>query len=492
MFVDAPILNTCDIIDLPGFGTGTESDDNITFKTTQRADIIIYLSQANGFMRIEDITYLKRNISELPIWESRGKNALKPLANLFVVASQAHAVDSGNAENLGGILEAGCTRLLAALSPSYWDNRKRASGYIDDKYGKNELFSRFFAYTTDIPHLCERFNSSLKTVLEILPLVINDRAKRFVAEYVKSRKPNLQAELEKYELVIAERDKYAMLLAEIDKNEWTRVHDNSKRKQDVRLEISSLRDKSILEFGNYCSEQINTDAIVSLIKTRKIKNKKEEIECFGSSLQTMLQEKCETILAQNSESLSEKIKYYISDFSASIDKSFEKSDVHSDFDVGWAFASALAKFGMIGGLAGYLAGSAAIALGGITFVLGAGGTAAAIVSFLGPYGFAAGLVITAALGILNLFGRGWKKNVAKKLVEAFEKNDIAGKLRNGIYEYWAQTQVAFDRTAEELDNEWSNYVKTLRETVVSYDINEIQRKIASLKSLTLFFDNIPL
>lgn len=89
LFLDAPILKDCSIIDLPGFGTETENDDVITFTTAQAADVIIYLSQATGFMRIEDISFLKGNIFALPVMEKLGKNSLSPLANLFVLASQA-------------------------------------------------------------------------------------------------------------------------------------------------------------------------------------------------------------------------------------------------------------------------------------------------------------------------------------------------------------------------------------------------------------------
>ena len=64
----------CDIVDLPGFGTETDSDDEITLKAAQRTDVLIYLSQANGFMRIEDIEYLKQNVRNLPIWEKKGDN----------------------------------------------------------------------------------------------------------------------------------------------------------------------------------------------------------------------------------------------------------------------------------------------------------------------------------------------------------------------------------------------------------------------------------
>lgn len=93
VFVDAPILLNCDIIDLPGYGTETASDDVITAKTAAHADVLIYLSLASGFLRIEDIEYLKNNVRTLPVLEKKGENGLKPLANLFVVASHADSVD---------------------------------------------------------------------------------------------------------------------------------------------------------------------------------------------------------------------------------------------------------------------------------------------------------------------------------------------------------------------------------------------------------------
>lgn len=75
VFVDAPILLNCDIIDLPGYGTETASDDVITAKTAAHADVLIYLSLASGFLRIEDIEYLKNNVRTLPVLEKKGENA---------------------------------------------------------------------------------------------------------------------------------------------------------------------------------------------------------------------------------------------------------------------------------------------------------------------------------------------------------------------------------------------------------------------------------
>ena len=495
IFLDAPVLKTCDIVDLPGFGTETESDDNITFAAAQKSDVIIYLSQANGFMRIEDITYLKRNINELPVWEDKSSNSLSPLSNLFIVASQAHTVNSGNRTQLTEILDVGCKNLLKTLPNGYWTERENASNheYTDDGYA--ELRARFFAYTTDIPDICKPFNEKLTEILEVLPVIINERTKAFVRNYVASRKPNLIGEIQKYEGIVAERDKYELLLKEIESNELSRVRDNDARKKDVRAEISRLQTESIDEFSSYISSVINVDALVKLMREKGIKNKKDDVELFGSSLQSMLQAECESILKAKSETLSQKTKDYITAFSESIAKPFENNSIDVDFDAGWAFASALSAVGMISGFGTFLASTiyGALLFVGGGFTIGTSIYAGAVTSSIfGPIGIAIGLLIAGGLGLVKLFGGGWEKNVAKKIVASIDENNVSGKFRSGIAKYWEQTGSAFDQAAAKLDEDWSKYVENLRQMINSYDINEIQNKITTLKFLSDFFDNIPL
>ncbi|WP_418702907.1 dynamin family protein [Anaerotignum faecicola] len=498
IFLDAPILKTCDIVDLPGFGTETESDDDITFAATQKSDVIIYLSQANGFMRIEDITYLKRNISELPVWEDKNSNTLSPLSNLFIVASQAHTVNSGNRIQLTEILDVGCKNLLKTLPDGYWAERERASNYEYTNEGYAELRARFFAYTTDILDVCKPFNEKLTEILEALPAIINERTKIFVRSYVVSRKLNLTGELQKYEGIVVERDRYEALLKEIENNELSRVRDNDVRKKSVCTEISCLCKESFDEFSSYISSTINIDALVNLMREKGVKNKKEEVELFGISLQSILQAKCESILKAKSEILAEKTKDYITAFSESIEKPFEDNSINVDFNAGWAFASALSKIGMIGGLGAIISRtiSGIALLSSIGVSLSAGTTVSVAMigntPILGPIGLVCGLALAGGLGVVKLFGGGWEKSVAKKIVAAIEENEVAEKYRASINEYWDQTESAFEQAATNLDKEWSTYVENLRETINSHDINEIQSKIATLKFLSDFFDNIPL
>lgn len=491
IFVDSPILKNCDIVDLPGFGTETESDDLITMKAAQRTDILIYLSQANGFMRIEDITYLKENIRNLPVWEERGKNKLEPLSNLFIVASQAHTVNNGNRRDLLDILSKGCENFSKTLGADYWYDRIYKSGYNVD-FSKTILPKRFFTYTTDIPDLCNNFNRELKAITEAIPKIIEEKAKTIVKNYVKSRKPDLDAEIKHYENIILERDKYMDLLKQIDDNELERNKETIDSRNKILDSIDLFLSESKNEFTKYYSEKINTDAIASLIKQKGLKNKKDDIQLFSSQLQDSLSETCASILKDKSDKLSDETKKYVSKFNEGIGSAFKKSNVDVDFDAGFAFVSALAKLGIVGGLGAYLAGEAAFYLGSAAFVAGLGGDIAIGSAFFGPIGVVVGLAIAAVIGIVKLFGGGWEKNVAKKLVKAFDDNNVIEKYLEEVDRYWNNTKDAFDKAAKKLDEEWDKYVNTLRSTVSDYDIEKINRNILVLKNIESFFKNIPL
>ena len=309
VFVDAPILLNCDIIDLPGYGTETASDDVITAKTAAHADVLIYLSLASGFLRIEDIEYLKNNVRTLPVLEKKGENGLKPLANLFVVASHADSVDNGNEISLANILKSGCERYMSTLSDSYWKSRAEESGY---DYSPAVIQSRFFTYTTDIPALCEKFRNNLEAVLETIPEIVDTECKESVRAYVARKEPNLEAEIQKYEALVEDRQKYVELLKDIQDSDLERTAENDNKKREIKDLIHSLNGESLNECTKYCTSVLTVDEITRRIKSKGIKNKKEDIQQFASQLQDEMQSKCSDLLKERSEQLSVKVKEYVS------------------------------------------------------------------------------------------------------------------------------------------------------------------------------------
>ena len=102
------------------------------------------------------------------------------------------------------------------------------------------------------------------------------------------------------------------------------------------------------------------------------------------------------------------------------------------------------------------------------------------------------MVIAGVIGLVKLFGGGWEKSVAKKIVSSYEENNVIGKYRENIEEYWKNTEKAFNTSAEKLEQDWNTYVETLRNTVNNYDVDEINYNMTTLKNIEVFFENIPL
>ena len=86
-FVDSPILKNVDLVDIPGFAGGRQSDHELAEQGRTLADVLIYLSQANGFMSEEDTLFLKNGIQSVGCPEKRGRNIRAPLSNIYVVAT---------------------------------------------------------------------------------------------------------------------------------------------------------------------------------------------------------------------------------------------------------------------------------------------------------------------------------------------------------------------------------------------------------------------
>ncbi len=209
------------------------------------------------------------------------------------------------------------------------------------------------------------------------------------------------------------------------------------------------------------------------------------------SIQDEIHIKCGKILEEKSRCLTQKTEEYIKQYNNAVKAAFVDFSLEIDFDAGYAFASALAKVGIIGGLGSFMTSFAAFMFGSATFIAGAGGTAAIIAGTLGPIGIAVGIIVAAILGLFRIFGGGWEKKVAKKLINAYEEKQIIERYDEGISKYWKDTKDAFNEAAIELEKEWEKYVRKLKDMVESYDINAIEKSISELENIKVFFENIP-
>ena len=503
LFVDSDILKNCDLLDVPGFTGGVVSDNIAARDAKFKADILVYLSQASGFMGSEDFSYLKDSLKTIGVIENKNNPEVKPLSNIFVVATQAHIIDHGNNKKIKEILDDGCERFSDTLTEKFWKNRSSVSGM---RYSKSDLRARFFSYTTDIASIRKDFEDNLKTIIEQMPELIKNQAIKLVKDICGRADETLEHEVEKYQNIISEREKYVQLLDEIEKNEPSRIARTTDEKTDIMREISKCSNRARKKFTEKYNEILSESHVVNLIDHKGYKSKKEDMQRLSSYINSELEDALNEILTIESKKFSDRVERFISEY----DKRCKVSGVEiqgidmTDFNAKRAFVAGLSGVAVYGGLAFWAStlgnlGAYILVAKGVSLLsaigISVGGTAAAVSTVAaigGPVVLGIAIAVVAALGVFGIFSGGWKKRVAKKLKNAYEEQDALLKYNNCIDEFWEDTEVAFIAATEKMEEEWQTYVNDLREKLNNYNIEELKQCVSQAEKTKDFFGNIPL
>ena len=500
LFIDSPILKNCDILDIPGITAGIDSDNIAASQAKLKADVLIYLSQASGFLQTEDANYLKEALEVLPPLEKTEGTALSPMSNLFVVATHAHHINPRT--DLKKICDSGCDRFTKTLPESFW---KRYSNNSKKLFSEKDLRKRFFTYTTDIEDLREDFEKELKNTIENLPKLLEDKIFNLTKEYAKNESSEMKREIENYEKLINKREDYSKLLEEIKKNEPKRKFSLEENNRNVKNRIFDLDNETKKKFREDFNQILTEENIIKIIDKRGYKNKKADLEELGSYISSEIQD----IYRKNLEKTTEKFKDIMDEYLVETQKTLELANSSSginidlDFDFKSAFIGGLAGAATLGGLAfwastlGNLGAYILVAKGvSVLSALGisiAGGTATAtafVASIGGPItlGIAAALLVGVA--IWGIFSDSWKKKIAKKIIEEFKKH--VAKYDEAITKYWLDTENGFDIAKDKMEEKWQKYINDLEDELYNYDINKLKETLKNAKEVKDFFSNIPL
>lgn len=500
LFIDSPILKNCDILDIPGITAGIDSDNIAASQAKLKADVLVYLSQASGFLQTEDANYLKEALEVLPPLEKIEGTGLSPMSNLFVVATHVHHINPRT--DLKKICDSGCDRFTKTLPESFW---KRYSNNSKKLFSEKDLRKRFFTYTTDIEDLREDFEKELKNTIENLPKLLENKVFNLTKEYAKNESSEMKREIENYEKLINKREDCSKLLEEIKKNEPKRKFSLEENNRNVKNRIFDLDTETKKKFREDFNQMLTEENIIKIIDKRRYKNKKADLEELGSYISSEMQD----IYRKNLEKTTEKFKDTMDEYLVETQKSLELANSSSginidlDFDFKSAFIGGLAGAATLGGLAfwastlGNLGAYILVAKGvSVLSALGisiAGGTATAtafVASIGGPItlGIAAALLVGVA--IWGIFSDSWKKKIAKKIIEEFKKH--VAKYDEAITQYWLDTENGFDIAKDKMEEEWQKYVNNLEDELYNYDINKLKETLKNAKEVKDFFTNIPL
>lgn len=518
LYLKSDILNNCDLMDVPGYGTGDrDADDKMTLEAKQQADVLIYLSLAAAFLRPEDNAYLTEAISSLRPICTADEAFQKPLANLYIVASQAQMVADSSTKgpngrqsgmaSLANILDSGCDRLELSLPDEY------LSMYItkeDEQADAHAILrSRFFYYAKDRKEYNEAFYQDLRQLLEYLPYQLNENLLAFLRQTKDTETSpylyDLTSQVNQYAELLEEHSAFAKKLRNFEKEEPARKQAQQKARSHIRSVISSCSTASSREFLNVYNQVLNEDFIIAVIERKNFKKKKEDMLALSNYISALLDSRMRKILKCQGENLSEEVEKYVNGFNpVNIDGSGKQVNVDMfGFDARRIFASGLAGAATYGGLAFWAStcgnlGAYILIAKGVSVLssigISTGGTAAAVsavASIGGPVVLGVALAVLAAMGIFAVFSGGWKKSLAKNLVKAFAENNVGATYGEVIEKYWQDTQAEFDKAADNMEKEWQSLLKNLRSSLDSCSEDDLRERIAHLNETKSFFENIP-
>ena len=485
VFVESDILNNCDLLDLPGYGTKDREEDDSLLKKVKNVDILVYMSVANGFMRGDDINWLQGELPNLAPIVLNSKQ-LKPLSNLYIVASQAHTVSNGSIDALNIILQKGAERFEQTLSPNYWDNLGQTTTSKDFR-------NRFFTYSTDQESLRLDFEKDLTKLLLKLPEIIKASAINYIKSYANNAKERIEKNLCSFREILSKRDEKKKTLEQIETNEPQRVYENEQEKAKVLEKIKELSQKASVDITKNYNKILTVENIIYIIEQNNWSKKEDDMKSLSAKLSNLLNDSYTSVLKNYSNELCKEIDYFLKNYenSANISSTKEGVEVGVGFNVKASFAGGLTGLVTYGALSLWAAslgnlGAYILVAKGVSLLaamgISVGGTAAAsaaIAAIGGPVVLAIGLAAILASLAYAMFSGGWKKSISKKIVKEYDKENVLASYLSQNTTFWSDTKEAFIQASAKLDKDFEDYIANLKKEVYESDDEEIKAKIAT-------------
>ncbi len=488
VFVDSDILNNCDLLDLPGYGTKDREEDDSLLKKVKNVDILVYMSVANGFMRGDDINWLQGELPNLApiVLNSR---QLKPLSNLYIVASQAHTVSNGSIDVLNTILQKGADRFEQTLSPNYWNN-------LGQTATSNDFRSRFFTYSTDQESLRSGFEKDLRSLLLKLPEIIKVSAVDYIKDYAKDAKINIEKSLQSFREILLEREEKKKKLEKIEANELQRIYENENKKAEIIQKIKEFSQKASVDITNSYNTILTVDNIIQFIEKNGWSKKEEDMKQLSAKLSNLLNDSYTSVLKKYSKELSYEVDVFLQNFenTTKIFTSKDGVEVDSGFNVKASFAGGLAGLVTYGALSVWAAslgnlGAYILIAKGVSVLaamgISVGGTAAAsaaIAAIGGPIVIVIRIATILASLVYVMFSGSWKKAISKKIVNAYDKKNVLANYLTQNTTYWNDTEKAFKHASGKLEKDFEYYIANLKKEVYESDDEDVKAKIALCES----------
>lgn len=480
LYLDSPLLELCDLIDVPGYGTGDRIEDDMqALKSKNIADVVIYLSLTNGFLRGNELSYLKDVIDSLPPINTDESSNLSPLNNLYVIASQAQIVKDVSETNQ--ILDKGADRFNSILPEGYWNSRIENSPPLNN----NKLVrGRMFTFSKDSKEKRKEFEEDFKALLENFSDTLTLKAKNLISMSAIEFSELAKAQIKEIEREKNDKKEALTHIKEIEES----LTDNNRLINDqmnkVLEQVHDLSELTHLKLTRNINDFMNQDSLVNQINAMGLENKKTDKEKFIMFVNNNLQQIFKDVIDESNRKVLSLTEEYFNALNLRIKtvKTSVEMETQQQDNLKNLFFSGLAGAATYGGLTFYM--STLGNLGGYILVakavgvlsamgIGVGGGAAAVTAVSaigGPVTLVIGLAITGAIITYSISGVGWKKSLAKATNKQFEKAKAVSKYEELLNEYWKETILGFKVGS-----------RTLKDSLYSQVINE--QKLLELNDL---------
>jgi DNA-binding XRE family transcriptional regulator len=502
VYLSSPVLEAADFIDLPGY-ENNESDREKAGLASSIFDSLIYTSTTNGFFDGQDMIYLRVLLDKLPPVTINNKSY--PLANLFVLCTQVHAISDyadGKAREqiLSDLLNGATQRAAHELEATMEAVSQRWQAPITPEVLRQRMFG--FSVDDTAVGIAETFTNDLRKYLgDIAPRSTLSNLKQILSVGKEKQIAALAALSTYLEQSVSNR---AQAQAEFDemlaKKEASKAHFANESKR-LNAMIDEYLDTTEMIVKEVYNRYVNVEFVEKEVRAN-YKEKKDAEKYLGSFLIDKVQREINKKVSLLSEKLNNELTNVLENMSSYL------SPVSSvaPFDAQKAFLSALTGVGAAGALAGW----AAIVAGGSN--LGAYILAAKIVGWLsalgvsvggptvvmstiaalgGPITIAVGIGILLASGLYAALGSDWQTRIAKKTVEQFNKKKVEDQISVAFRKYWKDTKAALNHSMVETLKSYDEYLDERRE-VLNLSESDLSARVSSAKNVEGFLRSMPL
>lgn len=501
-FIDAPLLHSCVLVDLPGYDD-TKIKATLIDEAGKRASVLLYVCRAQGFLDGGDFQRLGYLLRSIPHYEASDES-FPSLGNLFIIASHAHGgikTDQLNTQ----ILDGGAREFYKHFEGNLFKELETQMGRtIQDK----DVAARFCSFWQEAPSRRKKLENGLGTLLEThLPRIKEKSAEQKIRQFKKEGAAGYAKHIAEYERILGEKREAKRFSEKLEEAEPARKREHDTRVERVTHKITSSKERDLKRVRTVFQTKTKIENLEAMIK-RRYTNKKDAQKLAAGYVLEEIQSKTARFRQGLVDGLKDTIEQFLEDDAQHMEKFSDAApgeEGRLSFDAKAAFLGGLTGLGSLGALGawaatlgnlgGYIIVSkvaAALGLSSLT-AAGAAGPTGIVAALGGPVVLAAALAIITGLAVWRLFAGSWQYRLAKKIREAFEEKRVLSQLEDKVRSFWDETVTAFQKGADNLDKTHKKYLEELCAAFggSQENLEVLERRLKRYEELKSFFASIP-